>query len=140
MATVTITIAEVDVVGWAANCQTIVAVEDDVVLERQVRSLGGEAYETDLIIDSLLRLELLNGLTITRARDQVGLNGLGAHETNNSRIKWEGLRGEAENPLSLTSQDAGVNQPTLLLEMAIIVLWWTRKFSEPLVLKLQATG
>jgi hypothetical protein len=43
VAAVTIVIAEVDVVRWTTDGQAIVAVEDDVVLEQQVRALGGEA-------------------------------------------------------------------------------------------------
>ena len=51
MTAVTIAVAEVDVTSWAADSQAIVTVEDGVVLEQHVRSLGGETYEADLIND-----------------------------------------------------------------------------------------
>ena len=54
MTAVTVAIAEVYVICWASNGQAIVAVENDVVLEQQVRALGGEAYEPDLINNRLL--------------------------------------------------------------------------------------
>ena len=43
--TVTIAVAEVYIPSWVFNCQAIISVEDDIVLEQHIRALNVETYQ-----------------------------------------------------------------------------------------------
>ena len=47
MTTATIAVAEGDIRRWARNCETIVSVENDIVLEQYVGCCHVETYKTD---------------------------------------------------------------------------------------------
>ena len=84
MTAVTIAVAEVDVVCWAADGQAIVTVEDDIVLEQHVRALGGETYQMGTMGYSLYA-ERLNRLTVAKVRHQIRAKRPHRYETKNSR-------------------------------------------------------